>query len=131
MVQVGTPEELYASPASPFVFDFLGESLEAPCTIEGGRAKVEGAWVDIVGAPPRDGPGRAFMRPHDLQAANSAEGGLPATIIRSASRGLLTKLECVLSDGRIVEVEQPANEPSPAAGTGAVLRPLRAHVYAA
>jgi sulfate/thiosulfate transport system ATP-binding protein len=129
--QVGTPDELYASPASPFVFDFLGDSLEAPCQIEGGRARIEGALVDIVGPAPADGPGRAFLRPHDLRAAAGGEGGLPATVLRTAVRGLLTKLECALPDGRIVEVEQPAETPAPPAGARAALTPLRAHVYAA
>ena len=42
--QVGTPDEIYERPATPFVRDFLGQSVLLPGTV---RQRDAGLWVDL------------------------------------------------------------------------------------
>ncbi len=130
--QIGTPDELIADPATPFVFDFLGDSIEADCVVDHGRARVWGVDADLIGSAPRSGPARAYMRPHDLSLAWSADGeGLPATVRHVSGRGLVTRFECVAEDGRIVEAERMGAPPDGvAAGARVRLLPARVRVFA-
>lgn len=82
--QIGSPTEVYDRPATPFVFDFLGNVNRLECEIgSDGRATIAGSAVTLAapGSPP--GPGVAFIRPHDVilgpnQGAAGAEGATPA-----------------------------------------------------
>ncbi|MFL6798845.1 MAG: sulfate/molybdate ABC transporter ATP-binding protein [Xanthobacteraceae bacterium] len=63
--QIGSPAEIYESPKTPFVFDFLGRTNAFPCTIQGGKARL--GDKELPADPGgRDGPGIAFVRPHDV-----------------------------------------------------------------
>jgi putative spermidine/putrescine transport system ATP-binding protein len=55
IAQLGTPEELYRRPASPFVADFVGLSNRVDGRLEGDRVIVRGAELPVVGAPPPGG----------------------------------------------------------------------------
>jgi sulfate transport system ATP-binding protein len=80
--QIGAPYEIYESPRTPFTFDFLGRTNAFACTIENGHTKV-GDKVVPVGPGTADGPGVAFVRPHDvvLGPANQADAILPEPAI--------------------------------------------------
>ncbi len=71
--QVGTPTEVYDQPATAFVYDFLGQINRVPCKISGGQAQLLGFVADIAVDLP-DGPGVAFVRPHDLDLQRDADG---------------------------------------------------------
>ena len=77
--QIGTPEEIYDNPATPFVCDFLGN-----VNLLTGRAR-EGAVIIGKTKFPAPGmgsgsetPATAFVRPHDIHVAR--EPGGPATL---------------------------------------------------
>jgi putative spermidine/putrescine transport system ATP-binding protein len=84
--QIGTPQELYASPAHRDVADFMGFRNMIPAAVAGGRANVGGAAIEAtpVGTVP-DGAGVVAVRPEDLVA--SADGPLLATVQSSEYRG--------------------------------------------
>ncbi len=97
--QIGTPEEVYEHPKSPFVSRFLGD-----VNIFHGR--VEHGWLDLdlwrVPAPAdtahRDHVA-AYVRPHDVELTLTAEPNLPAAIIRHVHHaGSVYKLELELHD---------------------------------
>ncbi|MBL9216697.1 MAG: sulfate ABC transporter ATP-binding protein [Opitutaceae bacterium] len=69
--QVGTPQEVYDRPASPFVYQFLGNVNVLPA------AALAGA-----GAGRPDGGGLVYVRPHDIEVVPHAAGesGLPAIL---------------------------------------------------
>ncbi len=78
--QVGAPGEVYDHPASPFVYDFLGNVNRFECIISDGTAKIVsiGLTMPAIGAEP--GPALAFVRPHDIElirldAATGDAGG--------------------------------------------------------
>jgi len=68
--QIGTPEEVYEHPVSPFVYNFLGNVNLFHGRVQDGRLKVGDAEV----APAHDsGPdlqsGVVYVRPHDVDVA--------------------------------------------------------------
>lgn len=103
--QVGTPEELYHEPASAFVFDFLGDSIKFPCTVEGGIAVIAGVGTPIVGSRPEPGAATAYVRPDAFNVTPGEGGqGLPARIRNVLLAGPDARLDCVLDDGTAIEV---------------------------
>ncbi|MDK1389304.1 ABC transporter ATP-binding protein [Sinorhizobium sp. 8-89] len=61
--QIGTPEDIYNSPASAFVADFVG--FENIFPIENGRLKAGNGPIELAGPLPRDAAGLAW-RPRML-----------------------------------------------------------------
>ncbi len=96
--QVGTPDEVYDEPASPFVFEFIGDSSMLPTTVDQGRVWLYGRPVplglDIVG----HGAARLYVRPEHWEVG-AATTGL-AGVVRSLSRH---------GPGRRMEVELGSN----------------------
>ena len=105
--QIGAPQDIYESPRTPFIFDFLGRTNAFPCTIEKGVTKL-GDKVLPVDPGTSDGLGVAFVRPHDivLGPANQADAILPgAAIVRFISPlGHRVAVE-LLYDRKLVEAE--------------------------
>jgi sulfate transport system ATP-binding protein len=65
--QIGTPDQVYHSPATPFVFEFLGHANRLPCTIKGDQAKIGTITVPVQNiSTTRELSGVAFVRPHDI-----------------------------------------------------------------
>lgn len=89
--QVGTPEEIYENPATPFVMSFIGAvNVLSP----------DDTWK----AHHRDVPHHAsqvFLRPHDIDiVAAPAEGTLPAKIDYIIHLGWTIRLELTLDNGQ-------------------------------
>jgi ABC-type sulfate/molybdate transport systems ATPase subunit len=67
--QVGTPDEIYDQPASPFVYSFIGEANTLPVKVEC-RPRLSGRQpLDLPGAAMADGPANLLFRPHDLEVS--------------------------------------------------------------
>ncbi len=77
LVQVGTPEEIYAEPASPFVARFTGLSGELTVRVFG--SVQDGAVV--VAPAPLDGQRRAPRRTR-VKAAHDLDGPMARMLIR-------------------------------------------------
>ena len=84
--QIGTPIEVYETPNSPFIFDFLGRTNSFDCIIAHGKARLGDKELAVEPGVP-DGTGLAFVRPNDivLLPANDSQAGsdakLPGTAI--------------------------------------------------
>ena len=64
--QIGTPAEVYAAPASPFVYGFLGQANQIGCTIHDGFALNAGLVLhENLDLP--DGSATAWFRPHQVE----------------------------------------------------------------
>jgi sulfate transport system ATP-binding protein len=81
--QAGTPEEVYDHPASPFVYNFLGNVNLFRGRLSDGRLKVGDASLAVPGDEGSDlhadatghgSPAVAFVRPHDLEVSRSGNG---------------------------------------------------------
>jgi sulfate/thiosulfate transport system ATP-binding protein len=106
--QMGTPEELYHEPASPFVFDFLGDSVRLPCEVKGGIAVIAGAGAPIIGRRAGvDGPATAYARPNDFDVSAADGAGLVGKVRSVLLAGPDARVDCVLDDGAAIEVRLP------------------------
>ena len=114
--QVGTPQEVWEHPASPFVYGFLGDVTLFRGRATGGQVQV-GDWQ--IAAPEHahalDAEAMAFVRPSDLTVAPYAAGatsGLAARLDRALLIGPLARLELTPHDNpsHILEAHLPANE---------------------
>jgi iron(III) transport system ATP-binding protein len=95
--QLGTPEDLYLRPASPFVARFLGEVNELPAMVQGGVAQT------ALGALPArlpDGPARVLLRPEGLRLLPPGTAGYPAAEVEACRLlGATTMAHMALPDG--------------------------------
>jgi len=71
--QIGTPTEIYETPKTPFVFDFLGRTNAFACQVKNGKARLGDKSIPVEGVP--DGNAVAFVRPHDIVLAATAADG--------------------------------------------------------
>lgn len=109
--QVGSPQEIYNRPASPFVAGFVGAANVLRGHVwEGhvhfGRSAVTGAYhlPDGIDA-------QAYVRPHDV-AIGFEPGPLsfPVTVQRRTDLGWMSKLVLQLADGQTFVAQLPNEE---------------------
>jgi sulfate/thiosulfate transport system ATP-binding protein len=105
--QIGTPEELYHDPASAFVFDFLGDSIELACEVRGGKAIIGGVTAPIDGEKPADGPATAYIRPGNFDVGPGGGPGLGARVRDVLLAGPDARIDCVIDGDGSIEVRVP------------------------
>jgi putative spermidine/putrescine transport system ATP-binding protein len=110
--QIGTPEELYTSPATPFVANFVGLSNRIPATIVGKEVTVFGTKLAVLGAVP-EGTDTvlAMVRPEnmDIAAKSTCAKGVSATVVTSSFLGSFRRTQVRLDDDTIVSVQHDVN----------------------
>ena len=100
--QIGTPEELYSAPSTPFVADFVGLSNRIAAELVDGRVIAHGASMALLGEPMADGPVTAFVRPENVEIVSS---GVPATVVSSSFLGSLRRTQVILSDDSLISIQ--------------------------
>ncbi len=133
--QVGTPDQVYNEPASPFVLQFLGQVNIFHGRIEEGQALLpdgsplvhgqEAATGTATAEEPGEGGGRAYVRPHEIDlvpletpAESDAQketaginGHRIARIAWIHRAGATVKIEVQLeATGQVVVAELPRTE---------------------
>ncbi len=106
--QIGTPEDLYRRPVSPFVADFVGLSNVLDGVAHGGGVEVCGHVLPVLGAPV-EGSVQAFVRPEDIVFTDGA-GGVDATVVASSFLGSLRRTVVRASDGTLLAVQHDASD---------------------
>jgi sulfate transport system ATP-binding protein len=99
--QIGTPEEIYDNPASPFVYDFLGNVNLFSGRVRDGTVVIGGTEFAVPEtAGESDSDAIAFVRPHDIRVTREPGGPamLAARVIRSNAAGPLANLELTRLD---------------------------------
>jgi sulfate transport system ATP-binding protein len=100
--QIGTPEEIYDHPASPFVYDFLGNVNLFSGRVHEGAVVIGDTEFSVPGnAGNQSSDTVAFVRPHDIRITREANGQktIPARIVRSNAAGPMANLELERLDG--------------------------------
>ncbi|HEV7184751.1 MAG: ABC transporter ATP-binding protein [Actinomycetales bacterium] len=111
--QIGTPEELYRRPASPFVAEFVGLTNKVAGHVNSGELTVFGRSVPLVSADVLDGPVQVYLRPEDVLLASA---GIPAAVLTTSFLGALRRTRLRLEDGTELAVQHAAREtPEPGA----------------
>src|SRR5579862_6266597 len=77
--QVGTPAEVYHHPATPFVYQFLGNVNLFHGRVEDGHVMIEGSSVELEDSLHRNGNAKeratVYVRPHQLELGLEPNGG--------------------------------------------------------
>ena len=94
--QVGTPQQVWEHPASPFVYGFLGDVNLFHGRAHEGQLHLEGVAIDTPEhAQARDAKAFAYVRPHDLEVERWRPGavGIAAELQRALVVGPIARLE--------------------------------------
>jgi sulfate transport system ATP-binding protein len=110
--QIGTPDEVYQAPASPFVYEFLGDVNRF------------------------HGRNPTYARPHEIEVLREAagDGFIPATVEHVIGRGSLVRVELVTrDDSRTIEADLSREHSRALAltkGQDVYIRPTALRVFA-
>ena len=128
--QVGTSDEVYDTPNSPFVFNFIGESSALPVMVENKEVWVGGRAIGLAAPDEAQGAADLYFRPHDVEIVS--EGAALAGVVASSRRvGGTRRVELELGGipGR-VEVDLPFDHPA-GERTRIAFRPKRWRLFPA
>jgi len=129
--QVGTPDEVYDQPSSPFVFSFIGESSELPVTICRGQVWLDDRPLSIPADGAPDGPARLFLRPQDVAVVDESAGAIAGVVTATHRNGGLRRFDLSVGGAHHrVEIALPAADSRDVSGRIAVL-PRRWRLYPA
>ena len=79
--QAGTTDELYERPATPFIFDFLGDANVLSAEVRGRSVFLPGAGQPIaIDAIHPSGAADVYVRPGDLRLADAGAAGVDVLI---------------------------------------------------
>jgi sulfate/thiosulfate transport system ATP-binding protein len=97
IVQVGAPDEVYNHPATPFVYNFLGNVNLFHGRVDGGKTYIHQQETGHL----------VYVRPHLLDIDRLPNGGdhFPARIKHINAAGPLVKVEAITEWGALVHVE--------------------------
>lgn len=111
--QVGTPQDVWEHPASPFVYGFLGDVNLFHGRAHEGQLHLEGVAIDSPEhAQARDAKAYAYVRPHDLEVERYKPGavGIVAELQRAIVVGPIARLELWPEDPRQPDGHDPLIE---------------------
>jgi sulfate transport system ATP-binding protein len=129
--QVGTTDEVFDKPSSPFVFDFLGTPNILPAQVSGGQLQLEGATQPLSIAVEQRGQASVdlYARPADFQLVDQEDpSALDGSIVEAQRTGSLIRLTLGLHhNGQLIEIELPHRESDQGRWQGG--RPIRVRPY--
>ncbi|MFC4160899.1 sulfate/molybdate ABC transporter ATP-binding protein [Chitinimonas lacunae] len=124
--QMGTPDAVYDNPATPFVYQFLGDVNLFHSRVHGGFAQV-GEHSSPDGAV-------AYVRPHDIELLREPAGSTLAVVVDHVRAiGPVVRLDMRLDNGDPVEAELSREAYAAQAfkaGERVFIRPRQAKVFA-
>jgi sulfate transport system ATP-binding protein len=95
--QVGTPQEVYERPVSPYVFHFLGNVNVLPGRVEAGQLRIGASSLSLpAGDPDVNGEVDVYLRPHDIRVVPAGVQGFDVTVNEVQRTGATVHLRAVL-----------------------------------
>lgn len=108
--QIGTPESVYDHPATPFVYQFLGDVNLFHGRVHEGEARIGEAAVPLIEHPDQSGEAVFFARPHEIEIlkGESLPSSIRAKVLDIRPLGATVRIELEKAHNQqIVEVELP------------------------
>ncbi|HEU5279912.1 MAG TPA: ABC transporter ATP-binding protein [Gaiellaceae bacterium] len=101
--QVGTPAEIYGSPATPFVAQFVGTMNRVESIVsltETGKVMADGSQLDVEAARGRRPGERVLLlvRPETVELQAAADGGHVGSVVSHTFLGSVTRVRVVAGD---------------------------------
>jgi sulfate transport system ATP-binding protein len=100
--QIGAPDDVYEFPATPFVFQFLGDVNLFHGRVDGGLAKIGEADISLAGQDAvQSDQALFFVRPHEIEISLNGHGakGIGAHIRDIRRYGAMVRVELERADG--------------------------------
>jgi sulfate transport system ATP-binding protein len=135
--QVGAPATIYDEPASPFVYEFVGQVNAFPARVNEGWAEVGGTRLPAPDfAAVRDAAAVAYIRPHEIAVTEVSAGGageFAVEIEDCTVAGAIMRLDTRLAGtGEALQIELPRSTPAwrrLAAGQWLFVRPTNPRLF--
>ncbi|MDP1730414.1 MAG: sulfate/molybdate ABC transporter ATP-binding protein [Devosia sp.] len=110
--QVGSPDDVYDKPNSPFVFGFIGESSYLPVEVENKELWVGGRAIGLPAPDETTGAALLYFRPHDVELVE--DGAALAGVVAASRRvGGTRRVELEIGGGKErVEIDLPFDHPA-------------------
>ena len=129
--QIGTPEEVYMSPASGFVSGFVGDINSLPVTVTDGTPRLHDRPIAVDAVGVSDGPARLDFRPHDVTLDGDLPGSLPMVVTGVYRKGGDWRVEGTVGGlSRVIEIDLGADTVAPEPGQRLALRINRGRLFA-
>ena len=130
--QIGTPAEVYDSPANPFVCEFLGSVNRITAEVKGRHVSHPTIRLGELRIPAyAKTPSKVYVRPHDIEVRPDAKSA--ATVKFISTVGAVARVDVEIpGNGNLIETEIPANRLAShriKPGTQVRLTALRGHIY--
>lgn len=105
--QVGSPEEVYDHPATPFVYNFLGNVNLFRSRVIDGKARIGSLEMEVPRDTNHTGHAEVYVRPHQLDIEQQPTGTdhFRAKVKHINRTGPLVKIELMTEWGDLVNVE--------------------------
>jgi sulfate/thiosulfate transport system ATP-binding protein len=111
--QVGSADEVYDRPNSPFVYGFIGDSSTLPVRVENGRLWLEDRTIGLEAPHAPDGPATLYFRPHDIDLPENCGGCIAGTVVASRRVEGTRRVELEIGGPQHrVEIELPVEHPA-------------------
>ena len=126
--QVGTPDEIYDQPNSPFVFGFIGESSALPVEIDHDELWVGGRAIGVAAQGLPRGKSLLYFRPHDVELVHE-DAALAGVVVASRRVGGTRRVELEVGGiGHRLEIDLPFDHPA-GDNTRIAFRPKRWRLF--
>ena len=127
--QVGTADEVYDRPNSPFVYGFIGDSSALPVRVENEEIWLADRALGMSAGGTPDGPATLYMRPHDVELLEGCGGCIAGTVAASRRVAGTRRVELEIGGERQrIEIELPIDHPA-AAKSRVAFRPRKWAVF--
>ena len=129
--QVGTADDVYDSPTSPFVYGFIGDSSTLPVRMENGQVWLADRPIGLSDPTRPDGAATLYFRPHEVDLLDDCGGCIAGTVEASRRVAGTRRVELAVGGNRErVEIELPIEHPA-AQKSRIAFRPRRWQVFSA
>jgi sulfate transport system ATP-binding protein len=129
--QVGTADDVYDRPNSPFVYGFIGDSSALPVRVENGQLWLQDSPIGIEAEDVPNGAAPLYFRPHDIELLDGCGGCIAGTVVASRRVAGTRRVELAVGGARErVEIELPVEHPAGMKGRIA-FRPKRWKLFSA
>ena len=108
--QVGTPDDIYDNPQTPFVFGFIGESSRLPVTVGAGQIRYHGTQIGNSDESMAAGEAILFFRPYDIEITDGVSAAIEGTILGTRRTAGTRHVELALPAGHRLEIELPPEQ---------------------
>jgi sulfate/thiosulfate transport system ATP-binding protein len=128
--QVGSPGDVYDSPASAFVHGFIGESITLPVEVKDSAVHLNGRPLDLASDGIAAGASTLFVRRHDMLIGPAGFGPLQGAVTHVRSFGPVQRAEIALMESATrIEIDAPRDRDL-RVGDAIGLRPRRYRIFA-